>query len=207
MGESEHKAYLLDTNGFRYLTNPKENKHIKKAVKTFWKQLIDEIKRDEAIFVVPREVIRELEVQSYSLPGGEKQYARIGELLEVVEETLPDITTPEIEHQIRKISAYIGEEFRDIIKSELDVSKVKYGGVSDIRILYTAWQYECILVTGNIKDFVLFPLLFSPSDNSLFDIISGTFKKYSLIAHKKITSDPIFMGMMSELHQLIQQDE
>ena len=31
MGESEHKAYLLDTNGFRYLTNPKENKHIKKA--------------------------------------------------------------------------------------------------------------------------------------------------------------------------------
>jgi hypothetical protein len=35
MEESELKSYLLDTNGFRYLTNPKENKDIKKAAKAF----------------------------------------------------------------------------------------------------------------------------------------------------------------------------
>jgi predicted nucleic acid-binding protein len=203
MEEAELKSYLLDTNGFRYLTNPKENKDIKKAAKAFWKHAIEEIQDGKAILVIPKEVARELEVQSFSLPGGEKQYARIADLLEEVEETLPDISTPEIEHQIRKISAYIGEEFRESIRTELDVAKVKYGGVSDIRILYTAWQYDCILVTGNVKDFVLYPLLFTPEEDRLFDIISGTYKKYSLPTYTKVTTDPVFEGMMQELQKSI----
>lgn len=203
MGESELKSYLLDTNGFRYLTNPKEDKAIKKAAKNFWKYAIEEIQNGEAILVIPKEVARELEVQSFSLPGGEKQYTRIADLLEEVEETLPDISTPEIEHQIRKISAYVGEEFREVIKTELDIAKVKYGSVSDIRILYTAWQYDCILVTGNVKDFVLYPLLFTPQEDRLFDIISGTYKKYRLTAYEKITTDLVFEGMMQDLQRLI----
>jgi hypothetical protein len=122
--------------------------------------------------------------------------------LEEVEETPPDISTPEIEHQIRKISAYIGEEFRESIKTELDVSKVKYG-VSDIRILYTAWQYDCVLVTGNVKDFALYPLLFTPEEYRLFDIISGTYRKYRLPTYTKITTDSVFKGMMQDLQKLI----
>ena len=201
MGESELKSYLLDTNGFRYLTNPKEDKDIKKAARAFWKQAIEEIQNGEAILVIPKEVARELEVQSFSLPGGEKQYSRIAELLEEVEETLPDISTPEIEHQIRKISAYVGEKFREVIKAELDIAKVKYGGVSDIRILYTAWQYDCVLVTGNVKDFILYPLLFSHEEDRLFDIITGTYKKYGLPAYSVITTNSVFEGMMQDLQR------
>jgi ATP:corrinoid adenosyltransferase len=62
MEESELKSYLLDTNGFRYLTNPKENKDIKKAAKAFWKHAIEEIQHGKAILVIPKEVARELEV-------------------------------------------------------------------------------------------------------------------------------------------------
>lgn len=204
MGESELKSYLLDTNGFRYLTNPKEDKAIKKAAKAFWKYVAEEIQNGEAVLVIPKEVARELEVQSFSLPGGEKQYARIADLLEEVQETLPDISTPEIEHQIRMISAFIGEKFREDIKTELDIAKVQYGGVSDIRILYTAWQYDCILVTGNVKDFVLYPLLFSPEEDRLFDIITGTYKKYELQTYSAITTNVVFESMMQELHSLIE---
>jgi hypothetical protein len=203
MGESELKSYLLDTNGFRYLTNPKEDKDIKKAAKAFWRHAIEEIQNGEAVLVIPKEVARELEVQSFSLPGGEKQYARIAALLEEVEETLPDISTPEIEHHIRKISAYVGEKFREVIKIELGIAKVKYGSVSDIRILYTAWQYDCVLVTGNVKDFVLYPLLFNPEEDRLFDIISGTYKKYGLPAYSIITTDSDFEDMMQDLQKLI----
>ena len=204
MGEAELKSYLLDTNGFRYLTNPKEDRDIKKAAKTFWKRALEEIQKGEAILVIPKEVARELEVQSFSLPGGEKQYTRIAALLEEIEETLPDISTPEIEHQIRKISAYVSEEYREVIKKELDIAKVKYGSVSDIRILYTAWQYDCVLVTGNVKDFSLYPLLFSPDEDRLFDIISGTYRKYRLPAYAVITTDAVFKGMMQDLKKLIE---
>lgn len=203
MGSSELKSYLLDTNGFRYLTNPKENKDIKKAAKAFWIHAVKEIQNGEAVLVIPKEVARELEVQSFSLPGGEKQAERIAALLEEVEVTLPDISTPEIEHQIRKISAYVGEEFRGIIKTELDIAKVKYGSVSDIRILYTAWQYDCILVTGNVKDFVIYPLFFPSVEDRLFDIISSTYKKYGVPAYNQIITDPVFNGMMEDLQQLI----
>ena len=121
--------------------------------------------------------------------------------MEEVEETLPDISTPEIEHQIRKISAYVGEKFREVIKAELDIAKVKYGGVSDIRILYTAWQYDCVLVTGNVKDFILYPLLFSHEEDRLFDIITGTYKKYGLPAYSVITTNSVFEGMMQDLQR------
>ncbi|MBD8071379.1 DUF4411 family protein [Bacillus sp. PS06] len=207
MGDSEIKSYLLDTNGFRYLTNPKEDKGIKKAANTFWRQASEEIQNGKAILVIPKEVARELEVQSFSLPGGEKQYVRIAELLEEVEETLPDISTPEIEHQIRKISAYIGEEFREVIKADLDITKVKYGSVSDIRIFYSAWQYDCVLVTGNVKDFILYPLLFSHEEDRLFDIITGTYKKYARTSYLAITNDPVFLGMMQDLQRIIEKAE
>lgn len=202
MGEPVFKSYLLDTNGFRYLTNPKEDKDIKRAAKAFWRHAIEEMQNGEAILVIPKEVARELEVQSFSLPGGEKQYARIAALLEDVEETLPDTSTPEIEHQIRKISAYVGEAFREVIKTELDITKVQYGSVSDIRILYSAWQYDCVLVTGNVKDFVLYPLLFSHGEDRLYDIISGTYKKYRFPAYGKITTDLVFKSMMQDLQKV-----
>lgn len=204
MGELEFKSYLVDTNGFRYLTNTKEDKTIKKAAKSFWKHAMEEIQHEEATIVIPKEVIRELEVQSFSLPGGEKQLARIADLLEVVKEPLPDISTPEIEHQIRKISAFIGERFREDIKYELGINKVSYRSVSDVRILYTAWQYDCVLVTGNVRDFALYPLLFLPKEDRLYDITTGTYKKYGPSIYNKITSNKFFQSMMEELHYLIE---
>jgi|SaaInlLV_10m_DNA_1039704.scaffolds.fasta_scaffold38458_2 hypothetical protein len=199
------KAYLLDTNAFVYPTNPgKENKENRRAATVFWEQARIEIETGDAVLCIPREVARELEVQSYSLGGGVKQHKRILELLDEIEETYPDITTPEIEHQLRKISAFVGESYREGIKQNYGIDKVKYGGVSDARILYTAWQYDCVLVTANIKDFVIYPLLFSPGEDRLFDILSGTYKYISSPLFTTITTDPLFEKMMEELHSLIE---
>jgi hypothetical protein len=43
-----------------------------------------------------KEVVRELEVQSYSLGGEKKRHKKILELLNDIEETYPDITTPSL---------------------------------------------------------------------------------------------------------------
>jgi predicted nucleic acid-binding protein len=106
MGEViETKAYLLDTNVFRYKSNPSAHKIHKKAGKRFWKNVLQEVRNGEASLFIPREVVRELEIQSYTL--SEKENQRIADLLEQIEITIPDITTPEIEHHIRKMAAYI----------------------------------------------------------------------------------------------------
>lgn len=46
----------------------------------------------ESVLYIPKEVIQELEVQSYTL--NQKENQRIAQLLELIEETVPDLTTP-----------------------------------------------------------------------------------------------------------------
>jgi predicted nucleic acid-binding protein len=196
---TEAKAYMLDTNVFRYKSNPSAHKSHKKAAKRFGRNVLLEVHNREATLYIPKEVIRELEVQSYTL--SEKENQRIAELLELVEETVPDITTPEIEHQIRKMAAYVRSEY----KTDIDTAKdMEYGGVSDARILFAAWQYDCILVTSNIKDFMLYPLLFPQNEDRLFDLLSGTYVKITPSVYEKIHNDPIFAGMIQDLHKIIE---
>jgi predicted nucleic acid-binding protein len=200
MGEViETKAYLLDTNVFRYKSNPSAHKIHKKAGKRFWKNVLQEVRNGEASLFIPREVVRELEIQSYTL--SEKENQRIADLLEQIEVTIPDIATPEIEHHIRKMAAYIRSEYKNEIHT---VKDMEYGGVSDARILFAAWQYDCILVTSNIKDFMLYPLLFPQNENRLFNLLSEMYVTNNPSVYEKIHKDPTFKGMMQVLHKMIE---
>ncbi|WP_339210571.1 DUF4411 family protein [Aeribacillus sp. FSL K6-8210] len=158
---TETKVYMLDTNVFRYKSNPRTHKSYKKAAKRFWRDVLQEIRNGESVLYIPKEVIRELEVQSYTL--NQKENQRIAQLLELIEETVPDLTTPEMEHQIRKMAAYVRSGYKSDINAARDM---EYGSISDAQILLPAWQYDGILVTANIKDFTLHSLLFLQNERS-----------------------------------------
>ncbi len=195
---TETKAYLLDTNVFRYKSSPSAHTNHKKAAKRFWKDVLQEVRHEEAVLYIPKEVIRELELQSYTL--GEKERQRISELLENITIMIPDWTTPDMEHQVRKMVAYIRSEYQRKINAMRDM---EYGSVSDARILLTAWQYDCILVTANIKDFALYPLLFPQHEHRLLNLLSNDYIIISPSIYDTIHHDPIFTGMLQELNDFI----
>lgn len=188
------KQYTLDTNVFRYKATKAEPQY-KKQAKRFWKQVTEEIRNGEAVLFVPSEVKRELEVQSFTL--GDKYNASLSELLEDCM-PLPDVSTIEIEHQIRQMTAYVRSEYQQKIGREME-----YGGVSDARILYTAYEKDSILVTSNIKDFLLYPLLFAEDDQDrLYDFLSNSFVKIAPELHQEIHNDEAFIGMLETLYEL-----
>ncbi|OXB93088.1 MULTISPECIES: DUF4411 family protein [Bacillaceae] len=196
---TETKVYMLDTNVFRYKSNPRAHKSYKKATKRFWRNVLQEFRNGESVLYIPKEVIRELEVQSYTL--SEKENQRIAQLLELIEETVPDLATPEIEHQIRKITAYVRSEYKSDINAARDM---EYGSVSDARILLAAWQYDCIFVTANIKDFMLYPLLFPQNESRLFDLLSENYVIIDPTVYENIHRDPVFAGMLQDLHNMLE---
>ncbi|WP_035667035.1 hypothetical protein [Halalkalibacter akibai] len=80
-----------------------------------------------------------------------------------------------------------------------------YPSVSDARILFSAWQEDCILVTNNIKDFMLLPILnYSPEVESLYDPINNWYVNVGELALRKIMSDSEFEAMFSELNEMIE---
>ncbi|MEK5039722.1 hypothetical protein [Sporosarcina sp. FSL K6-3457] len=103
------KSYTLDTNIFRYAVNPTGSDNLRRAAKLFWKNALLEFKNGKAILLVPREVIRELEVQSFNLP--EKENRKIAGLLELCQEVSPSRLSPEIEHKNRQVTSYVRSKF------------------------------------------------------------------------------------------------
>lgn len=190
------KRYMLDTNIFRYKID--SSSHYRNEAKKFWTMILSEMEIGESEIFVPHEVLRELEIQSYLMMDKEKRRLdAVRGFLTI----LPEINNRQAEHMIRKISAYIRSNY----KKELDVIKrgVEYPSVSDSRILLNAWQYDCILVTANIKDFMLFPLLFDSDALKLYDPITENYVVLDPIVHETITNDEQFNVMKQELVQLL----
>src|SRR5699024_7345961 len=117
---------------------------------------------------LPKEVLRELKVQSFSLPKSEND--RIENLVKLCQVTSP-IFSNEIEHNIREITAYIRSEF----KSAIGRKNMEYGNISDARILYTAYSEDSILVTANVKDFLIYPLFFPRNEDRLYNIKDNSY--------------------------------
>ena len=82
------KQYTLDTNIFRYLTSPDVGGDLIIATKHFWRKAKSEFENGEAVLLVPKEVVRELEVQSYKL--SDKENRKIAGLLELCREVSPN---------------------------------------------------------------------------------------------------------------------
>lgn len=190
------KSYTLDTNVFRYAVNPTGGDDLRRVAKLFWKNALLEFKNGQAVLLVPREVIRELEVQSFNL--SDKENRKIAGLLELCQEVSPSRLSPEIEHKIRQVTSYVRSNFKENIGRD----KMEYGGVSDARILYTAYIEDAILVTANVKDFLLYPLLFPQHEERLYDIKKNNYVTIPEQGYTKIHSDVYFKKLLQDFFEL-----
>lgn len=103
-----------------------------------------------------------------------------------------------MEHLIRIMQACIRANY----KNEIGREKVEYGGVSDARILYTAYSNDSILVTANIKDFLLYPLLYPQNEDILHDLKKNTFVNIPSEGYTKIHGDDKFQRLLKEFYSL-----
>lgn len=195
------KQYVLDTNIFIYLTNRSSSDDLRRETRYFWKKAKKEFENGEAVLLVPKEVRRELEIQSYTLT--EERNNRTNALLEHCREVSPTNLTQDVEHKIRQLTAYVRANF----KEDIGRDKMEYGGVSDSRILYTAYIEDGILVTGNVKDFLLYPLLFPLEEQRIYSINENKFVVIPPDGYTKIHSDPDFQKLLKEFFKLSQQLE
>lgn len=70
----EIKHYTLDTNVFRYQSEGKSShSNLKYQARKFWKKIQEEIYINKAILFVPKEVINELEIQSFTLKNSQRK--------------------------------------------------------------------------------------------------------------------------------------
>lgn len=118
--------------------------------------------------------------------------------MEICSEVFPDNLTTDIEHSIRKMSAYIRANHRE----NLERDKIGYGDVFDARILYTAYYEESILVTSNVRDFMLYPLLFPQGEERLYDLKENAFVQIPSDGYQSIHKDMAFRTMLYEFYHL-----
>ncbi|ALS79614.1 hypothetical protein AUO94_13700 [Planococcus kocurii] len=189
------KQYTIDTNVIRYDTNKTGAPDLKKAAKIFWRTIKEEVENGRAVILVPAEVVRELKVQSHTLTDNEN--SKTQKLLAHCHEISPSVSI-ELEHQIRVMSAYLRSKY----KSDIGHPKMAYGGVSDARILYSAYYEDSILVTANIRDFLLYPFLFARHENRLYDLISNEFIQIPELVYAEVWQDDTFKKMFSHLGEL-----
>ena len=174
---------------------------INRAARIFWKTAIEEFKNGDAVLLVPDEVRRELEVQFYTLSDKEKR--KIRELLSMCEEIVPSRVSVEIEHVLRIMSNYVRAHY----KKEIGRNRMEYGGVSDMRILYTAYVSDAILVTANTRDFLLYPLLFAQHEERLYDVSERAFISIPEDGYKTIHADPQLKRLLQDFFELDQEAE
>lgn len=195
------KQYILDTNLFRHATNPNSGDELNRSARLFWKVALQEFKNGKAVLLVPDEVRRELEVQLYTLSKKEKR--KIEDLLSLCEEVVPTRVSIEIEHILRIITSYVRAYYKD----EVGRDKMEIGKVSDMRILYTAYVTDGILVTANERDFLLYPLLFEQHEERLYEVKGRAYVSIPEDGYETIHEDPIFKGMLQDFFVLDQESE
>lgn len=189
------KQYTIDTNVIRHETNKTGAPNLMKAAKRFWRTIKEEIEKGEAAILVPAEVVRELKVQSHTLKASEN--VKIQNLLNHCIEVSPPVS-PEIEHCIREMSAYLRANY----KNDIVFPKMEYGGVSDARILYSAYYEDSVLVTANIRDFLLYPFLFANQEKCLYDLIANNYIQIPEAVYAKVWQDDTFKEMFRHLGEM-----
>ncbi len=192
---------MLDTNIFRHKTNANDSADLQAGARSLWNKIIEEVYNHHAVLLVPKEVVRELEVQSFTLK--ENQNEKIADLLEMCREIEPEHFNIDIEFSLRKLSAYIRAQHRGLLVSD----KVEYLKASDARILYTAYYKDSILVTSNVKDFILYPLLFPAGEERLYCMKTNQYIKIPDDGHRTIHDDITFQGMVQDFYRLEQEAE
>ena len=127
------------------------HKNIRSSVNTFGKKIKED---SNAILMIPEEVKVELDVQLLAeIPPKPNERQRI---LDAVNDCqiVYEKSTREIENKLRELSAILKAKYGSRIHEECQLTP-QYMQVSDARILSAAYEQDAILVTRNIKDFIL----------------------------------------------------
>ncbi|MED2688870.1 hypothetical protein [Bacillus toyonensis] len=218
------KKYSLDTNVIRYQAAPsipvakqteknKEQVRLKKATTLFWAKLFQELTNNQAEIILTNEVLRELEIQITTLSN--KDSKNVKKVLQTLKMKMgmsnlnyqdallsPANTTLQAEHHYRELAAYIQNSYKQALVGN---DAFKYPAVSDARIQLESWSGSYTLVTANVKEFILYPLLFEyPECNEkLYDLKSSKFKIFKESTVKTVQADNIYKGYIQKIQDAL----
>lgn len=200
-------TYILDTNLFRYHTDKRNDDTVKKNRKAaidFWNKMLRESVAQQANVLIPLEVKNELLVQKSQLKDLVNQ--KIDLLLnhfDIDYYVLP----PDVELELRLLSSYVAGKYRDVIQpaeiSGGEHYKVTYLQTSDARILASAYMNDGVLVTRNIKDFIIYLFLCPPGVSRLYDFVE---KQYVTIPQESmdlVLQDTEFQRMKNSIESAL----
>ncbi|MGG3043476.1 hypothetical protein ABEO76_09930 [Bacillus anthracis] len=200
------KTYFTDTNCFRYpsaITNNSpspqmvaKRKH-KATAKKFWDNAIAESSSGKAIIMTCKEVTQELKVQSHTLKPKENRI--INTLISQSNTESIEIPT-DLEYSLREFSNYARSKYGSILTPP--GYSMEYLRASDARIFISSYVNEAILVTSNIRDFLLYPLFFGEDEDVLYDILNETYVKLPDQGRKAIERDTFFQNILRKMKEL-----
>ncbi|TKI43423.1 PIN domain-containing protein [Bacillus mycoides] len=191
----DFSSLLLDTNVFRYQTTP-GSPH-KDVANRFWEHVTEKLEQKKIELCTAREVVRELEVQAYS--ANPKEVKAIRETLLPKIEVYDYLYDAEGEHLVRETSAYLSRNYK--IQMPSGKKMEKYPGVGDARILLTAYGEGFEIVTANVNDFMLYPLLYPQSAKVVYDLIREQYVVIDPQLYERIHNDPRFIDFKSKIEK------
>ncbi|PFL57725.1 hypothetical protein COJ27_29440 [Bacillus cereus] len=191
----DFSSLLLDTNVFRYQTTP-GSPH-KDVANRFWETVTEKLEQKKIELCTADEVVRELGVQSFS--SNPKEVKEIRETLLPKTEVNDYLYDAEAENLVRQASALLSANY----KLQLPSGKfmVKYPDVGDARILLTAYESDSIIVTSNVKDFMLYPLLYPQNGKVLYDLLLEKYVQIDPILYMNIQNNARFADFKSKIEK------
>ncbi len=160
--------YVIDTNVIRDLSKQSDDRTVREQserCRRFW----EIIKQDEnAVLLIPEETKTEIEVQLLANnPHKESERKRILAAIsdcQIAGETI----SRKAEVQLRRLSAILKSQYGERIRAEVGVTP-QHLQVSDARVLCAALVQDGILVTRNVRDFILYLFLTDLDEDVLYD--------------------------------------
>lgn len=193
--------YIIDTNVIRDLSTRSKDDEAKKQrnrCRVFWEQMKDD---PHAILLIPEETRMELEVQLLAnIPP------KIGER-ERIDAAIHDCqiayekSTREVENKLRELSAVLKSRFGSQIQVEIQVTP-QHMQVSDARILCAALEQDGVLVTRNIKDFILYLFLSDLGETILFDTSTAAYVSVSAELYQSVLEDEEFSRRLDDFFEV-----
>ncbi|MGA9468823.1 MAG: hypothetical protein WBV10_14460 [Exiguobacterium marinum] len=192
--------YVIDTNVIRGLSarsNDVDAQKHQKQCQYFWKKIKED---SNAILLIPEEVKVELDVQLLAeIPPKPNERQRI---LDAVNDCqiVHEKSTRGIENKLRELSATLKAKYGSRIHEECQITP-QHMRVSDARILSAAYEQDGILVTRNIKDFILYLFLSEADEEVLYDTATGEYLSISTELHEAVLSDEEFSTRLEDFFE------
>ncbi|QNR22484.1 DUF4411 family protein (plasmid) [Exiguobacterium sp. Helios] len=189
--------YFLDTNIIRDLSTRSKDtasRLRRMQCKSFWEKIMDDL---NSLIYLSDEVQIELKVQLSAMHFKETEITSIRNAISDCIISTSTLSSQK-ETSLRLMSAYLKNEYGSKIRKETGFS-CEYLQVSDARILYTAFEEDGVLVTRNIKDFLIYLLFFDHYETVLYDISQGAYINFSQSLYNEIQADSKISDFLSEI--------